>query len=179
MRPRITASSLGWCYLLHFASPLGNPEKARGMAQHYTGWAEDPIGDGAGLERRITQQLTGQGAKITRAAHERGVEVILVAAWRAPLSFEKHLKRRKDAPWLCPLCSAARGRRPRRVVVPAEQLTLPLFDQVEPWDDGDFPEPPAAAKMDTYEFLTVRRWRQAGAASALVAVGDICEDIPW
>ena len=94
MRPRITAQSIGWCYLLHMSRPLGNLANARAQAQHYSGYADDPEGDGVALERRIAEHLAGQGSKLTRAAVTAGIEIELVACWRAPLAFEKYLKRR-------------------------------------------------------------------------------------
>lgn len=180
MRPIITLDTLGWVYLWHFSRPLGNPASPRGQAQHYGGFAADEDGDMLELERRAAQHLAGRGAKITRAAIANGIEISLVVAWRAPLSFEKQLKRRKDMPNLCPICAAARGRKARRIVVPAEQLVLPLFD-AEPWDGDDFPTPPVLA-MDGYEYFVTRCFRQASAQTAL-AVGctiiDTFEDIPY
>lgn len=132
----ITLATMGWAYLLHFGRPLGNLENTRGQAAHYIGWAEDLEGDGLGLERRIAQHLAGQGACITRAAVAQGIEIVLVARWRAPLGFEKVLKRRKEAPKLCPQCCRARRQRPKRAAVPAIQLALPLDDAA---DDEELP----------------------------------------
>ena len=154
MRPLITWNSLGWCYLLHLSRPLGNTQNARAMAQHYSGWADDPDGDGQGLERRIAEHLAGRGAKITRAAVERGITIELVAVWRAPLAFEKQLKRRKEAPRLCPICCKAHGRKIKIVQVVPEQLALPFDDPIE-----DFPAPPQI-KADWIEIATIRRWRE-------------------
>jgi hypothetical protein len=90
-----------------------------------------------------------------------------VACWRAPLAFEKYLKRRKDAPQLCPICCRARGRKVKQLVA-AEQLRLPFeveaCAEIEPWPEGfEFPPPtilkPAWAEID-YE----RRARAAGVA---------------
>lgn len=154
MRPLITAASVGFCYLLHFSAPLGNLSNVRAQAQHYSGWCED-------LEARIAQHLAGEGSKITRAAIAQGIEISLVATWRAPLSFEKYLKRRKDAPRLCPICCRQRGRRVR-VIEPVEQLAFD-FDQacpggagVEPWPEGfEFPAP-TLTRPGWAEFQRVR-----------------------
>lgn len=160
-RPVITAQSWGWCYLFHFSRPLGNLSNPRAQAQHYTGWAADPDGDGAELEHRIAEHLAGQGARITRAAVAQGIELTIVATWRAPLAFEKTLKRRKDGPNICPVCCRARGRRPKQPAIRVEQLALPLFDQAEPWpDDFDFP-PSAPLKWDWYEINYYRQLRAA------------------
>lgn len=161
MRPLITAQSLGFCYLLHLSRPLGNLANPRAQASHYVGFADDPAGDGAGLERRIAEHLAGRGAKLTQAAIAAGIEITLVACWRAPLAFEKQLKRRKEAPRLCPICCRKHGRKVKQVIV-AEQLALP-FD-AEPVED--FPAPPQI-KADWIEISTLRRWRAVGERPAL------------
>lgn len=173
MRPIL--STIGWVYLYHFNRPLGNLANPRAQAQHYCGYCADEDGDAAELERRAAQHLAGRGAKITKAAIAQGIEISLVVAWRAPLSFEKQIKRRKDMPNLCPICCAARGRKVKRVV-PAEQLALPLFDAADDW-----PEEPdqVATKADWYEISYYRRVRAASAALLPAWSGDICADIPY
>jgi hypothetical protein len=164
MRPLITAQSVGWCYLLHMSRPLGNTANARAMAQHYSGWADDPTGDGVGLEHRIAEHLAGRGAKITRAAVAAGIEISLVATWRAPLAFEQYLKRRKEAPRLCPICCRARGRKVKHITpIVVEQLTLDLDEEM----------PTAApARADWLEISTLRQWRGATVASSVGADWD-------
>jgi hypothetical protein len=166
MRPLITRTSIGWTYLLHMSRPLGNLSNVRAQAQHYVGYADDPIGDGVSLERRIAEHLAGRGAKITRAAVAAGIEIELVAVWRAPLSFEKQLKRRKEAPRLCPICCKARGRKIKIAQVVPEQLTLP-FDieaAVEPWPAGfEFPAP-ALLRPVWAEIQAEQQARRAGVA---------------
>lgn len=175
MRPLITANSIGWVYLWHFSRPLGNLANRRAQAQHYVGYADDADGDATELERRAAQHLAGQGAKITRAAIGQGIELTLVMAWRAPLSFEKQIKRRKEAPRLCPICCRAHGRKLKIVTPGVEQLALPLD-----LDDGDdFPAPPALA-MDGYEYLRLRGWsQQRAAAGVITGLDDQAVDIPW
>ncbi len=124
MRPVITATTWGFCYLLHFSAPLGNLKNVRAQAQHYIGFAADD-GSGVGLEHRIAEHLAGDGARITKAALANGIAVELVAAWHAPLSFEKRLKARKEAPRLCPVCCRAKGRKVKRAD-PLVQLALEL-----------------------------------------------------
>ena len=162
MRPLITAATLGWIYLLHFARPLGNLSNPRAQAQHYVGFATD-------LEERVAQQISGIGARITRAAVAQEIEISLVAAWQAPLSFEKHLKRIKNAPRYCPICCRSAGRRVRQVTIELEQLTLGL-------DLDDFPPPPRLP-MDRYEFLALRRWHDAAAAAPALAVRNLDDEI--
>lgn len=145
MRPLINAQSEGWCYLLHLARPLGNLANARAQAQHYVGFALN-------LDERIAEHLAGEGAKITRAAVAQGIAIELVACWRAPLAFEKQIKRRKEAPRLCPICCAKHGRKVKQAVF-VEQLALP-FDE----PTGDFPAVPQL-RPDWIEIATLRRWR--------------------
>jgi hypothetical protein len=154
MRPVLTLNSLGWVYLWHFSRPLGNLSNARAQAQHYIGYADDPDGDALELERRAVEHLAGRGARITRAAVAQGIEITLVATWRATLGFEKYLKRRKEAPRLCPVCCRERGQKIKQVA-PVKQLTLGLEDddQAEPWAD----EPTPSTKMDGYEFHYYRK----------------------
>jgi hypothetical protein len=171
MRPLITAQSIGWCYLLHMSRPLGNLSNVRAQAQHYSGWADDPAGDGAGLERRIAEHLAGRGAKITQAAVAAGIAIELVACWRAPLAFEKQLKRRKDAPRLCPVCCRARGRKVKHLVA-AEQLALPLFESeaaIEPWPEGfEFPPP----QLLRPQWAEIQAEIEARRASVALVSGD-------
>lgn len=101
------------CYLLHFDAPLGNLDNPRGQARHYLGHADR-------LDRRALQHLTGRGAAITRAAVARGIGFQIARVWPGSRSFERHLKNRKNAPKLCPLCRAA---------PPTGQLTLDLEDE--------------------------------------------------
>lgn len=166
MRPSITLNSIGWVYLWHFSRPLGNLANARAQAQHYIGYADDPDGDAMELERRAAEHLAGRGARITRAALASGIEIALVATWRAPLSFEKYLKRRKESPRLCPICCRASGRKVKVVEAPAlVQLQLGLADDwIEP---AELPTP--AARMDRYEFLWRQRQRAARSAAAELA----------
>ena len=161
MRPIITLQSIGWVYLWHFARPLGNLANPRAQAGHYIGYADDPDGDALELERRAAEHLAGRGARITRAAIAQGIEISLVAAWRAPLSFEKQLKRRKETPRLCPACCATRGRKVKRVIV-VEQLTLDLDDEIPTV---------APSPADWLEIRTLCQWR-AAAAGAVASTAD-------
>lgn len=155
-RPIITARTMGWVYLFHFSKRIGNTKNSRAQAQHYIGFAADEDGTGIGLEQRIAEHLAGQGACITRAALAQGSELIIVATWRAPLSFEKELKRRKDAPNLCPICCEKRGRRPIHPI-PTMQLELQLDEAPDPMIE--FPDPPRL-QADWFEINHYRRQRE-------------------
>lgn len=148
MRPLITASTIGTVYLLHLSAPLGNLANARAQAQHYIGFCLD-------LDTRIKEHRAGWGSKLLAAAVGRGITFEVVATWTpAPLAFEKALKRRKEAPKLCPVCCRAAGRSLRPLPVPCQQLELPI-------DLDDFPPAPTL-KMDWLEVQILRGWRQAG-----------------
>jgi predicted GIY-YIG superfamily endonuclease len=82
----------GTVYLLHFAVPLYH-------AQHYLGWTQHD------LQWRLDAHRHNQGAKLLRAANERGIEWWLVRTWEGcDRSVERRLKDRHESPRLCPLC---------------------------------------------------------------------------
>lgn len=82
----------GQIYLIHFSDPVC-PE--RHTAQHYLGWARD-----------AQERLKNHTAGIVRAARERGLTCTIVRLWDGTRSDERKLKRRKNAPRLCPVCSS-------------------------------------------------------------------------
>lgn len=84
-------------YLIHF-------EPAYKHARHYLGFAED-------VSSRYYAHIHGQGARLTQVASEWGCELILAQVWNdGTRQLERQLKKRHNAPSLCPIC-AARGRR--------------------------------------------------------------------
>lgn len=92
-------------YLLHFSAPLGDPDTH--VAQHYLGWADD-------IDRRLQRHISGWGASITRAATQRGLDLLCVRRWNgATRTDERRLKNQKNAPRYCPLCCAQHGRKVR------------------------------------------------------------------
>jgi len=101
---------MGVIYLLHFEQPISDKH----TAQHYIGYAYH-------LSSRIQQHLKGRGARLTQVAKERGIPFVIARTWRGDRTFERILKRRKNATKrLCPICR----RQP-----PAGQLTLDLQDE--------------------------------------------------
>lgn len=143
----ITATTWGTVYLLHLHAPLGNLANKRAQAQHYIGFALD-------LDARLAEHRRGGGSKLLAAAVGRGIAFTVVATWNAPLAFEKTLKRRKEAPKLCPVCTLANGQRCKQIQPPThQQLVLPL-------DDGaDMPDVAIATKMDWFEMDRLKRFR--------------------
>lgn len=88
-------------YLLHFDAPLGDVNNPRGQARHYIGTAHD-----VGI--RLRQHRKGYGAKIMQALRERGIDFQLARTWEGGFDLERRLKRRKNAPRLCPICRGER-----------------------------------------------------------------------
>jgi predicted GIY-YIG superfamily endonuclease len=87
----------GTVYLLHFDPPYK-------QARHYLGHAAD-------LEPRLNAHQHGKGARLTQVAIGAGCALILARTWDGGLDLERRLKRRHNAPALCPICraQAARG----------------------------------------------------------------------
>lgn len=88
----------GGLYSIHFSDKISH-------SQHYLGFAESNIG------QRIERHKRGQGARLTRVAAEMGIEMTVARTWEgADRNFERHLKRRKYGPKLCPICNPERAR---------------------------------------------------------------------
>jgi hypothetical protein len=88
----------GTVYLLHFLAPIGNPANRRAMAQHYLGV------DLSGT--RISVQTAGAGAAIVRYVQAQGIGFVVAASWPGGRDLERRLKRRHNAPQLCPICGS-------------------------------------------------------------------------
>ncbi len=88
---------VGTVYLLHFEPGL--PITGTRVARHYIGWTDGDV------DVRVRQHLTGRGSPLVRAAHQAGSTVTLERTWpNVDRYFERRLKRRHEAPRLCPLC---------------------------------------------------------------------------
>lgn len=83
------------CYLIHFEPPYKH-------ARHYLGFAEDVL-------RRVDEHRAGQGARLTQVAAQAGCKLVLARVWpNGDRQLERKLKRRKEAPCLCPVCTGER-----------------------------------------------------------------------
>jgi hypothetical protein len=82
-------------YLLHFSQPIA---PGRHTAQHYIGFTED-------LERRIAEHRAGTGSRLCEVAKERGISFVVAQLWEGDRTEERRLKRRKEGPRLCPICT--------------------------------------------------------------------------
>lgn len=93
-----------WVYLIHFESPIGNPDSPHGTAQHYLGTTSD-------LARRLGEHSRGESTHCTRimaAVHAAGVGWALARTWERPdgdgYELERKLKNWKNHRKLCPIC---------------------------------------------------------------------------
>ena len=90
----------GSVYVLHFEHGL--PVTGSRIARHYIGWT-----DGA-VETRVRQHLDAAGSPLVAAVVASGPRVTLERTRTGVgRSFEGRLKRRHEAPRLCPRCVAA------------------------------------------------------------------------
>ncbi len=87
------AVATGTVYLLHFS-------EAYHHARHYIGSVEEA----AHLDVRIEQHRNGRGARLCAVVVAEGVELQLVRTWPGDRKVERHLKNKKNAPKLCPIC---------------------------------------------------------------------------
>jgi predicted GIY-YIG superfamily endonuclease len=77
----------GDVYIIKFATPIGNLNNPRGSAQYYVGWALR-----GEAERRLQEHRNGQGAAITRAAAEQGIEMNIIAIIPGTVVTERKIK---------------------------------------------------------------------------------------
>ena len=95
---------MGTIYLIHFDQPIGNLSNPHGQAQHYIGYTDD-------LDMRLQAHRSGNGSAIMAAVAERGIDWQVVRAWQGNRDLERRLKKRKEAPKLCPVCNPEGWRR--------------------------------------------------------------------
>lgn len=82
-------------YLIHFNRPYRH-------ARHYLGFTTN-------LDKRITDHLCGMGARLLEVVTAAGIEWRLARIWPGNRELERKLKRRKDAPRICPICSGKKA----------------------------------------------------------------------
>jgi predicted GIY-YIG superfamily endonuclease len=82
-------------YLLHFSAPYCH-------AQHYMGTTDD-------LDARLVLHMTGRGARLVEVIVNAGLSFTLARTWKGGRRLERQLKRRHEAPRLCPICRAERA----------------------------------------------------------------------
>jgi predicted GIY-YIG superfamily endonuclease len=80
-------------YLIHFETPYKH-------ARHYIGFAEED------LDQRMKKHKDGLGAKLMRAVTNAGIKWFVARLWKdGSRTFERELKNRKNAKYLCPVCN--------------------------------------------------------------------------
>lgn len=83
-------------YLLCFESKLKH-------AKHYIGFVEKPDG----LEPRMKKHRNGSGSKLMSAVSKAGIQFAIARLWQnGDRNFERWLKNKKNAKYLCPCCNA-------------------------------------------------------------------------
>ncbi|MGH9849024.1 MAG: GIY-YIG nuclease family protein [Blastocatellia bacterium] len=82
-------------YLIHF-------NKRYRHAGHYIGFTTN-------LDKRITDHLCGMGARLLEVITAAGIEWKLARTWQGDRYLERKLKRRKDAPHICPICAGKKA----------------------------------------------------------------------
>lgn len=103
---------IGTVYLLHFDPGL--PITGARVARHYLGWTEGDV------DERVRLHLTGRGSPLVRAAVAAGCTITLARTWPSvDRHFERRLKRRHEAPRLCPQCVNTGATNGRGLLTPA------------------------------------------------------------
>ena len=85
--------------MIHWQPAIGNLNQPRGMASHYLGSTKKPIGE------RLREHKAKAGARITKAAVERGRSLVLVRTWDGGWHRERELKKLHNNRLLCPICN--------------------------------------------------------------------------
>lgn len=81
-------------YLIHFEKKVSDKH----TCQHYIGYADN-------IARRFADHVSGNGARLTQVAGERGIPFRVVAIWPGQdRNFERRLHNRKGSPKMCPIC---------------------------------------------------------------------------
>jgi CelD/BcsL family acetyltransferase involved in cellulose biosynthesis len=90
-------------YILHFDAPYHH-------ARHYVGYCADGT-----LDQRLQRHRAGQGSRLMLAIELAGIGFTVALTHPGDRHFERTLKRAKNTPRFCPLCSKSviAGRRSR------------------------------------------------------------------
>jgi predicted GIY-YIG superfamily endonuclease len=80
-------------YLLHFDRPYRHARHYMGTAQH--------------LDERLARHRSRQGARLMEVVTAAGISFVLARTWEGSRELERRLKKRKEGPRLCPICTAA------------------------------------------------------------------------
>lgn len=92
---------MGQVYIIHFSEPLAH-------ARHYLGYVQS--NHPTASWRRYKQHITGQGARITQVANERGIKMSITRVMaNQTRKDERRLKNQKNTAHLCPVCRMERA----------------------------------------------------------------------
>ena len=80
-------------YLIHFDRPLHH-------ARHYLGYCAD-----GELQVRLIRHRAGRGARLLAVLRGLGIGWRVVRTFEGDRHFERKLKNRRNARYLCPVCS--------------------------------------------------------------------------
>lgn len=101
-------------YLICWGEPIGKAQTVEKRRQHglaprtkgFTPTARHYIGYADDIERRFDEHCRGIGATITAEAVRQGRTLVLVKVWAGQgRSHERRIKRHKNAPRFCPICT--------------------------------------------------------------------------
>lgn len=107
---KVSTMATGVLYLICFRERLGTQKHS---IKHYLGFARD-------LDARLEKHRAGQGARVTKALRERGIDWDVVAVWPGNRGVENELKLH-SATRICPRCTpGAKLPRPVQAVIEAE-----------------------------------------------------------
>ena len=84
-------------YLIHF-------DRSYKHSRHYLGYAED-------LAARVERHRAGAGARLMEVISAAGITWRVARTWPGDRGLERKLKRRKDAPHICPICAGEKAMR--------------------------------------------------------------------
>ena len=86
----------GTVYLIHFDKPYKH-------ARHYIGFTTD-------LNSRLEQHRNGNGARLMEVIKENNIQWCITRTWEnVTRHYERRLKNRKNAKYLCPICNKKGG----------------------------------------------------------------------
>jgi predicted GIY-YIG superfamily endonuclease len=88
----MATQSEGTVYLLHFSEPYKH-------ARHYLGWSTN-------LDKRLDSHRKGRGSRLVQVIRKVGITWTLTRTWPGDRHFERKLKNRKNARFLCPECQS-------------------------------------------------------------------------
>jgi len=80
-------------YVIEFGESIGNKSNRRGQAKFYVGYCEN-----GREEKRLAEHRKGNGASITRAVAQKGIEMNIVLTIDGDRKVERWFKNKKDTP---------------------------------------------------------------------------------